>query len=555
MSAASITAGVVQYGRRKGSGKQVMNSDMEKIEANRPPDLRQVAVLSKSDWQRIQDSVNGVNKHNQSVIEAAEQREALHVRSKELVKHWSNTIAGQRQKKLEAKKIREAIEEEERKQIDIEEAKYQAQKRKEAIEKAKAQQYYQTDRVKEFHRALLLAEVLKEREAQIELKQRKQNASKHIDKEILAVMASRDEQAIQQEEQKVLQKKQDQVVISESLQRQIKDHEVMKEQERQEIRKEAQEIERLRELHYWERAMAEQKKEDERRNMMKAHREHLANREAMRAAEARRLEEEEEKQKQMASHKKTVMKLRKEKQEEIFRELQRHREAIIEKLAVQKQEQTSNEEEIIAKAVAEREARQAREQREKEEKHAAMMKSIAAHREITRQEQERKAEEEKQKELEMLNAKREADRIFMEKQELQAQKAREEGKTLQDIYMHEMADKRAREHRTKKEEQNFVVKNTSLIVEEEHEFQKYAKHVIETAERAGRNTYPLMKAAREGIGGGLGPIFGGLRPSYIVRDESGVQMPKYVSSTTQSIKELNETTNIHQAKKRLGFTW
>ncbi|XP_057191263.1 cilia- and flagella- associated protein 210-like [Triplophysa rosa] len=86
MSAASITAGVVQYGRRKGSGKQG-------IEANRPPDLRQVAVLSKSDWLRIQDSVNGVNQHNQSLIEAREQREALHVRSKEVVKHWSNTIA------------------------------------------------------------------------------------------------------------------------------------------------------------------------------------------------------------------------------------------------------------------------------------------------------------------------------------------------------------------------------------------------------------------------------------------------------------------------------
>lgn len=43
------------------------------------------------------------------------------------------------------------MEEEERKRIDLEEAKYQAEKRKEAIEKAKAQQYYQTDRVKGFH--------------------------------------------------------------------------------------------------------------------------------------------------------------------------------------------------------------------------------------------------------------------------------------------------------------------------------------------------------------------------------------------------------------------
>lgn len=38
----------------------------------------------------------------------------------------------------------------------------------------------------------------------------------------------------------------------------------------------------------------------------------------------------------------------------------------------------------------------------------------------------------------MLNAKKEADKMFMKKQELQAQKAREEGKTLQDIYIQEM---------------------------------------------------------------------------------------------------------------------
>lgn len=66
-----------------------------------------------------------------------------------------------------------------------------------------------------------------------------------------------------------------------------------------------------------------------------------------------------------------------------FRELQRHRENIIEKLAALKQEQTNNEDERIAKAVAEREARQIREQQKKEAKHTAMLNSITAHREIT----------------------------------------------------------------------------------------------------------------------------------------------------------------------------
>lgn len=62
---------------------------------------------------------------------------------------------GQRQKKLEAKKIREQIEEEKRKLTDIEEAKYQEQKRKEAIDKAKSQLYYQTDRVKGLHVSMI----------------------------------------------------------------------------------------------------------------------------------------------------------------------------------------------------------------------------------------------------------------------------------------------------------------------------------------------------------------------------------------------------------------
>ncbi|XP_077071483.1 cilia- and flagella- associated protein 210 [Siphateles boraxobius] len=551
MSTALVRTGIVQYGRRKGSSKQVVSSEKQTTEA----DLRQVVVLSKSEWQRVQDSVNGVNHHNRSVIAAAEQREALHMRSKELVKHWSNTIAGQRQKKLEAKTIREAIEEEERKLLDIEEAKYQAQIRKEAIEKAKTLQYYQNDRVKGFHSALMLAEVLKEREAQIELKRMKQNASKDVDRDILAKMARREQQAVQQEQQKALQRKQDQLAISESLKLQFKDHEIMKEQERQEIKKEAEEIERLRDLHLWEQSMKERKNQEEKRSTMNAFRDHLTNRELMKAAEARRKEEEEEKRKQLASHKEKVMRMRKEKQEKMFRELQRHRETIIQKLAVQKQEEISNEEEIIAKAVAEREARQARVQREKEEKHAAMLKSIAAHRESMRQELERKAEEEKQKALEMLNAKKEADKIFMEKQELQAQKAKEEGKALQDIYIQEMAEKRAKDHRTKKEQKDFVAKNTALIVEEENQFQKYAKQVIETAEKGGRNIYPLLKAGREGIGGGLGPMFGGIRPSYLVHDESGVQMPSYVNGTTQNIKELNETDDIQQSKKRLGFNW
>ncbi|KAK7127216.1 hypothetical protein R3I94_018409 [Phoxinus phoxinus] len=266
-----------------------------------------------------------------------------------------------------------------------------------------------------------------------------------------------------------------------------------KEQERQERRREAEEMKRLRDLHLREQAIKERQNQEEKRRRMNAfrvsrlldnihtvkadrircgfeipssvfHQDHLTNRELTKAAEARRQEEEEEKRKQIASQSQKLTRMRREKQEETFRERQRQREALIHNLAVQKQEKISNEEDVIAKAVAEREARRARVKREKEEKNAAMWNSISAHRESRRQELERKAEEEKQEALEMLNAKKEADAIFMEKQKQKAQKAKEEGKALQCTYIQEMAEKRARDRRAKREQKECSALEFSFLV-------------------------------------------------------------------------------------------
>ncbi|XP_030642515.1 coiled-coil domain-containing protein 173 [Chanos chanos] len=553
MSTASLS--VVQYGRRKGSSKEVMKTVEESSQPIQLPDLRQVTVLPRAEWLRIQDNLKKVNQYNESLIEASKRREALHLRSKEVVKNWSNTIAGQRQRKLKAKKIREEIEEEQRKQIDIEEAEYQEQRRKKAIEKARAQLYYQTDIVKGFNSALLLTEVLKEREAQIELKQKIKKASKDVDKEIMETLAHKEEESLKQEQEKALQRRKEREALSESLKQQIKEHQLATEREKMEEAKEAEELKRLRELHLLEQSMREQRRQEEKRNMMRAHSEHLANRDIIRAIEAQKQEVEEERRRLFVQAKDKMMKLRKEKEAEIFREVQKHREAITDKLAGQQQEQASNEEELIARAVAERDARLARKQQQEDKKQAEMLKSITDHRKATDEQRKQKEQEEKQKSLEMLLSKKEADRVFLEKQQQKAQKMREMGKVLQDMYIHQMAEKQARTQRVHKEHQEFEAKNAQLVIEDMNQFQEYAKHLIDAAARAGRNTFPLRKAARMGIGGGLGPVFGGVRPSYLVQDESGVQMPSYIGGTTQSIKELNETADIQKSKKRLGFNW
>lgn len=69
-------------------------SSAEDVSRMIPPlDLRQVTVLSKADWLRIQDELNGIDKEKESLREVAKRREALHLQSQEVVKQWSNTIA------------------------------------------------------------------------------------------------------------------------------------------------------------------------------------------------------------------------------------------------------------------------------------------------------------------------------------------------------------------------------------------------------------------------------------------------------------------------------
>ncbi|XP_028992422.1 cilia- and flagella- associated protein 210 [Betta splendens] len=541
---------VVQYGRRRGSSKSA-----EGARSNLLPDLRQVTVLTKADWLRIQDELNKVDKNKERTREAAKQREDLHLQSKEVVKLWSNTIAGQRQKKLEARKIREEIEEGKRKQIDVEEAKYREEKRREAIEKAKTQLYYQTDRVKGLHRALMLTEVLKEREAQIELKQRIKSAYKEVDKDYTAMVKAREEEALRQEQEKAQQTKLHRQSLAEDIMKQIKENEEERQRQKREMKKDGEEIQRLQELYQWEQIMEEDKQAEQKRNLMQTHLEHLSNRDLIKAAEVQKQQAEEEQRKRFLAAKQKMMKLRKEKETELFREAQSHRERIVTQLAVKQREQTVSEEQRILKAVQEQEAKEAQQRRDEEEKRAAMMKAIAVHRELMKQEKEQTEKMEQQTSRDTFQAKKEADRIFTEKQQLKAQKIRDEERGLQDFNVTLMAAKLAKNQQQRRDEQEFQAKNAELLAEEEERFQRYSRLVIDAAAEAERNVLPLCKAAREGVGGGLGPVFSGVRPSYLVQDRSGAQMPTYVCEATQNMKKLNEAVDIQEAKRRLGFTW
>ncbi|VDP78285.1 unnamed protein product [Echinostoma caproni] len=141
-----------------GTGEKLVR---RKLGSPKCVDTRNVTVFSQSEWKRLKDQIHGDVKEIERIEQKRKAQEEVHKSSQEM---------GARQKKLDDRAKRLAKEEEAKVAIDLEEAKYQAQQRKAAIDEAKLKIYYQTDRIKTFHSALALTEVLKEREAQIEFK-------------------------------------------------------------------------------------------------------------------------------------------------------------------------------------------------------------------------------------------------------------------------------------------------------------------------------------------------------------------------------------------------
>jgi len=99
-------------------------------------------------------------------------RERLHHLSDARKAKWPNTIEANRERKERMRLEKQDAEERLRLEIDKEEAALQGEKRRLAIERANKMLYDNTDRIKSLHSKLMLADVMEERQRQLELKRR-----------------------------------------------------------------------------------------------------------------------------------------------------------------------------------------------------------------------------------------------------------------------------------------------------------------------------------------------------------------------------------------------
>ncbi|NXY27662.1 CC173 protein, partial [Pomatorhinus ruficollis] len=274
-------------------------------------DLRQVIIFPRAEWERIQGSSREATHINEK-----KEQEEVHLDSKAAEKEVHNATLNLIQQKLQAKKIREEKEEEERKLLDLEEAKFQAAKRKEVIDRTKTYLRYQDDRMRQFHSALLLTKVLKERDAQVEfLKSRLVDNKKREYEE----QQRQFKEYILSEQEKVHQHYMNQQALRKDQLEQIKEHEHQADLAKQEKKREEEEIQRSIQLYKLEMQREKEKKEEGKIERRKLYHEHLNDQKIIKAIEEQNQMEEDDRIKAHFKAKEIIAKMRKKKEAEIRR--------------------------------------------------------------------------------------------------------------------------------------------------------------------------------------------------------------------------------------------
>jgi hypothetical protein len=515
-------------------------------------------VISTTEYDRIHASLNAKQTAEQNRQKKEQENGRLRELSRKQVNTWGNTLSGQRVAKLEAKKIREAEEEEVRKQEDIEEAIFHATQRKKAIAHAKTLTFAQTDRVKGFHGALILTEVLKEREKQVEMKGIMQRVQAEREKRLYQESVDRLLVLEEDEKKAAKERSQKRKNVQKYQLAQVKHRADLNAEELAEQIHEGEESKRMKDEHIKNEKLKQQALEEQKKYTRQCYLEHLQGKEMFKQKSKIQEAEELTEIKIFNEHKERMTKIRAEKAKEKISKGHKLQARLLEQLENEINQKVIDEDKKIRAAQIKLEAAVDEAHRRKQERVTSEIRDIKDS--LTRQKQELVQLEKERKECERREkqADMEADYQHCHREQIKARLRRETNMTFQDHHLREINRRVARdreEHELDLACDQSINKQNRL---EEEQFQSYAKGIIDKAITKERNPFPLRKAAEAGAGGGRGPKFsgiGGLKPSYMACDETGVQMPNYCQrkSTLHLKNKFNPVGN--KGKKRLGLIW
>ena len=449
-------------------------------------------VIPKSELDRITNKVVDrpeVNPKREAAI-------ALHRKSKERAKGWSNTLEGARKAAEAARSQRLIDEEEARRRIDETEAKLQLELRRDKIERANALLAKESDRVKTFSSAMMLSDVLAEREAQVRLKEeliklerirdeKYQDMMKHNYRTLLE-RELREKHILEQKsrEMTLMQKQQ----LEESIQRrldEIEDNLI----EGDMIRVKAAEDDEAEKKKQAERraaatlAVKETLKANEYLKELKTRETRRNLRETVRIAEYAKMKDE--------------MSLKiKQRENELFEQKQQVKQRMIDRQAAEMEKRLAEQNKHLAKEIAQKEEADNVKFLEKEAKMAAWKKSLEESRQQQIQRKLEDAENQRQADARAIEIQTQ---MFarLEKDEHDEKNERKAAcLRLAKEQLHQIDMQKARARQEQINEVKVVQRAKQAILTDLTSFHEYAETIIKEYASDGKNVIPLIKELR-----------------------------------------------------------
>jgi len=550
---------LVQNGRRKGTqrnaGDIVDGKELGKgLYLPNGTDLRQVKVLRREEFDRIQDNLYRAERKKQQAINDYKEKQKLKKEAKEAIKNWPNTILGDRQIRLNARRKREEEEERQKKLVDIEEGKYQQEVRRKAIQEARTKQYHQTDRIKAFHSALLLSETLKEREMQIKVKEMMNPPSKQVE-ERLKMQAEKERKDLEDKEKEQLKWQERKLIQSYQID-QWKERGKAELKEKKDRLKEQERLRKLHDLHEMEVKEVEKVKREQMKVTADNYKHNIKVRNLSKKMEKELLDEEENEIRIFADSKKKLDKMYRERSERLKKEGEERRNKLgdnLIKFQLEIDSKKHGREDFLAR---DREERERIAEEEKRCKEAEMRKKISKHLKDTIANHEKLSKSEREMNKESLRLRKIADEAAFEEDKMRMAEERRRAAAISKYQLTQVNERAEKERQEKQFED--LADNSMLLGcnDEEKYFMEYADKVIADSKAKGRNVYPLIKAAKSGFGGGKGPVDrSGNRPSYMAANWNGKEMPNLVGKSTQEVKDHHDGGVAGKSKNRLGFSY
>eukprot|EP01007_Sphenomonas_quadrangularis_P001178 NODE_208_length_1818_cov_121.541549_g157_i0.p1 GENE.NODE_208_length_1818_cov_121.541549_g157_i0~~NODE_208_length_1818_cov_121.541549_g157_i0.p1 ORF type:complete len:443 (-),score=150.51 NODE_208_length_1818_cov_121.541549_g157_i0:463-1791(-) len=399
-------------------------------------------------------------------------------------KQWPNTIEALRTRKEQARKERLAAEEQSRLTIDESEARYQKEARKAAIERANMLLYEQDDRVKNFNSKLLLATVLEERAAQVhlqtELRQRELDRQAEWDKQQEESLR----RAKAEERAKLEQRRQRAEDLRNSHLESIEHEKDKRKKQWEEQKKEgARLLKEAQDAH--ERQLEENRtRREQARDVAEQFLRANTDISAQKDKERQREELEDRRIAEFAKLKEQQIKLRRQKQEDKFKQTLASRQALIDKQAELLSQIKDEHEERLHRQIAEEEIKAEKRDQDEKQKKTRMWQDIQAQRQrqLDLRERRKQNDQAEQKEFQA-QWKSHSEALILDDMEDRLN-AREKAKRLQLFQQQQAAEKKAQadEERRRELEEGKMLKQA--VEQEEEMFSNYINMVMKDYQTA-----------------------------------------------------------------------